>query len=174
MPVTKVDTISRILNRCEDLELGFPGLVPQQVRDLPDSDIPALASEVDYRMRGQTERGQTDRYNNLIDILQRDQVRRDSSNKKTHVQELARLARQTRHETCECGNPHPRNANFYVTAIDGRKTLPLSGPYPTHAEAVAMVDEIKERAISVDPGAAFASFGTTAMNPSYDRKGILD
>jgi hypothetical protein len=32
----------KILSRCEDLELGFPGLVPQQVRDLPDSDVQYL------------------------------------------------------------------------------------------------------------------------------------
>jgi hypothetical protein len=164
----------KILSRCEDLELGFPGLVPQQVRDLPDADVQSLIEEVNYRARGEPDRDVRRRYSNLVEILKDEQGQRSEQGRKTRVQHLARLARQTGRETCECGSSHPRGANFYVTAIDGKNVVPLSGPYPTHAEAVAMVDEVKERALAVDPSAAFASFGTTAMKASYSRKGILD
>lgn len=166
--------VEKILNRCEDLELSFPGLVPQQVRELPDTDVQVLVDEVDYRARGESNGDVRRRYNNLIVILKNDLDRRAVQRANTRVQHLASLARQTGRETCECGNSHPSGANFYVTVIDGRKTIPLSGPYPTHAEAVAMVDEVKERALAADPGAAFASFGTTAMKASYNKRGVLD
>jgi hypothetical protein len=166
---------SKILNRCEDLELGFPGLVPQQVRELSAANVKKLIEEVDFRKREQSDRDVRRRYNNLIDILKDDQKRRSFQVNEARIQHLARLARQTGRETCECGHSHPKGANFYVTAVDGRKTLPLSGPYSTHAEAVAVVDEVRERAIAVDPGAAFASFGTTAwIKSSYNKRGILD
>ena len=164
----------KILSRCEDLELGFPGPVPQQVRELPDADVQALVEEVDYRARGEADRDVRRRYNNLVEILRGEQGRRSTQGRKTRVQHLARLARQTGKETCECGHSHPRDANFYVTAIDGKDVVALSGPYHTHAEASAMVDEIKEKALAIDPAAAFASFGTTAMKSSYDKKGVLD
>lgn len=163
----------RLLDRCEDLELGFPGPL-DLVREVPDDEVAALLDELDYRARGQPDPEIRRRYNNLVDILKKDIERRSSNTKKDRQQYLASLARKTGKETCECGERHPRGANFYVTAIDGRKTIPLSGPYPTHAEAVARVDEIRELAIKMDPGAAFASFGTTAMKSSYKKRGVLD
>jgi hypothetical protein len=164
----------KILSRCEDLELGFPGLIPQQLRDLPDTDVQVLAEEVDYRARGASDEEVRRRYNNLDRIIKDDLDRRAVQRARERVQHLSSLSRQTGRETCECGHAHPSGANFYVTATDGKKVVPLSGPYPTHAEAAAMVDEVREKALEVDPGAAFASFGTTAMKASYSKRGVLD
>jgi len=154
--------------------LGFPGTAGYIVREIPDDTVQALIVELDYRLRAQPDPNIRRRYHNMIDILKKDLDRRALYAQKTRRQELATIARETGRETCECGKKHPTDANFYVTAIDGRKVVPLSGPYATHAEAVAMFDDVRERALAVDPGAAFASFGTTAMKKNYTKRGALD
>jgi hypothetical protein len=163
----------QILNRCIDLDLGFPG--PQEIfRSLLDEEIPALTSEIDYRIRGEPDPEIRRRYNNAIDLLQRELKLREPSRRMTKIRSLADEARKTGKETCDCGAHHPKKARFYVTATNGTKVLALSGPYKTHIEAMEKVDEAREKAISLDPGMHFASFGTTAMKSTYRKRGILD
>ena len=169
---------SKIINRCLNEELstgaGPGGPIASLTRDLPTSDIQSIIAELDYQSRAEPRQNIRWRYNQVVDFLKRELDHHSSLERKTRIQTLAHSAKLRGQETCECGAEHPSGAKYYVTAIDGKKTLPLSGPYPTHAEAVAMVDEVRELAIRLDPGAAFASFGTVAMPRTYWKRGILD
>lgn len=52
---------------------------------------------------------------------------------------------------------------FYVTLKDGPRTAWLLGPFATHDEALARVDEAWNRACDVDPRCHFAFRGTASI-----------
>lgn len=60
--------------------------------------------------------------------------------------------------------PDPRPGHYYVTASDkldgATKWWPLCGPFPTHQQALDVVDEVRAYAQAVDPRAHFYSFDT--------------
>lgn len=59
--------------------------------------------------------------------------------------------------------PDPRPGHYYVTATDrsaGSKWWPLCGPFPTHQQALDVVDEVRAYAQEADPRAHFYYFGT--------------
>jgi hypothetical protein len=75
---------------------------------------------------------------------------------------------------CECES-HPEGANFYVSIVDGPRFNVLAGPYETHAEALRHVPAVSGWAERVNPRvAAFASFGTVAMEHSFTRPGLAN
>jgi hypothetical protein len=49
---------------------------------------------------------------------------------------------------------------YYVSAVDAGNYWLLSGPYDSHAAAIADVDDVQEIAIKNNPFAHFYSFGT--------------
>ena len=72
------------------------------------------------------------------------------------------------------GNPSPVSGNYYVSAVDGPKFALLAGPYPSHAQALDMVDTVTAVAMKLDPKAAFYGFGTCRMRDDYNRPGVLN
>lgn len=50
--------------------------------------------------------------------------------------------------------------HFYVSAIDGQRRFLISGPYATHAEAIACVDTVRGMAVEQDGRAHFMMWGT--------------
>jgi predicted acyl esterase len=166
-----------ILKRCQDTELstgvGSGGPVDSLARKLSRSETVKLIERLDYESRGEPDQFIRRRYDSVAEFLKEVLDRNEVVRKKLGIKLRASTTRREKRETCNCGSVHPTGANFYVTVTDGAKTIALSGPYPTHAEAVSMVDEIKEIALKVDPSAAFASFGTTAMSSSYTKPGIF-
>jgi len=63
---------------------------------------------------------------------------------------------------------------YYVSSIrDGRKWALLSGPYATHAEALALVRKAAALCVDIDPWAAFDAFGTVRMAADYSKPGRL-
>ncbi len=77
--------------------------------------------------------------------------------------------------------PDPRPGAYYVSVIDAGRTALLSGPYPTHAAALAAVDKVRELANIVDHRSVFYAFGTVrwkddAGEPEtglFQRRGLL-
>ena len=53
---------------------------------------------------------------------------------------------------------------YYVTVREAKRVGFLAGPYDTHAEALAKVDEATRRAKEADAWAHFYAFGTTRVN----------
>lgn len=51
---------------------------------------------------------------------------------------------------------------YFVTAVDGRRTAFLLGPYRTHEEALSHVDEGKRLACAADERAWFYLYGTAS------------
>ena len=162
-----------IIVRCQDLELGFPGPM-DDFRKLSYSDLEKLERDLDYLKRGEPDLRLRQRYNNAIDIAQRERKRIGDQHDRMYVQALAAEARRTGRETCKCGENHIPGAKYYVSAADAGRTALLSGPYDTHAEALAKVDSVRRRAEERDSGAVFYSFGTVAMPATYTQKGQLD
>jgi hypothetical protein len=70
--------------------------------------------------------------------------------------------------------PDTRPGPYYVSIIEGRKYALLSGPYPDHTTALALVDKAREIVLPMDPRAHFYAFGTSRMkDPNYNRAGVL-
>ncbi len=63
---------------------------------------------------------------------------------------------------------NPAHTAFYVSAIDGPGKWLLSGPYASHATALAMVAPVRERAIAGRPRAHFYAFGTCGHGPEVE------
>lgn len=59
--------------------------------------------------------------------------------------------------------PDPRPGAYYVSAIDGPRSALLAGPWPTHAEALAMVDRVRALANELDPRSHWYAFGTARL-----------
>ncbi len=74
---------------------------------------------------------------------------------------------------CECES-HPDGANFYVSVKDGSRSNVLAGPYSTHPEALAHVEQIRAWAERVNDRAVFYAFGTVAMAPDFNRPGMAN
>jgi hypothetical protein len=53
--------------------------------------------------------------------------------------------------------------DYYVTMVRGKRVAWLLGPYPTHNEALALVDAGKRLASAVDPWSDFDAFGTSSL-----------
>lgn len=170
------DPLRSIIRRVEDVELGlgdFPGgPLDRDVRGLTDAQASALEGELDYLLRGEPDPVVRNRLHGVIAFLRRDAERRQRVNAEQRIQDLGSLARRTGRETCECGERHEPGAHYYATAVDGPRVALLSGPYPTHAEALAALPEAREKALRVDPKSHFYSFGTVATD--VDRPGVLD
>lgn len=52
---------------------------------------------------------------------------------------------------------------YYVTAVNGKKTSYLLGPYRTHAEALANVERGRRLACEADTWAWFYAYGTVKV-----------
>jgi hypothetical protein len=177
MTTNYLDVAARIIRRCQDTDVshgaGPGGPIDSLTQKLSRSEISRLIDQLDYESRGEPDQYVRHRYHNVADFLRSVLERHNIVDQKRKIARLAHVAQSEKRETCDCGVAHPPGANFYVTATDGKKVVALAGPYPTHAEAVAMVDQIKEMALKIDPSTAFASFGTTAMSSNYTKPGIF-
>lgn len=60
---------------------------------------------------------------------------------------------------------------FYVSAIDGRKTYLIAGPFADHQTALDLVDEIRSFAGEIDGRADFMAWGTCS-NPEQLRTSL--
>jgi hypothetical protein len=173
-----LESSSRIIRRCQDKELstgvGPGGPVDSIVRPLSTPELRKLIKKVDYEARGEPDANIRYRYKAMDLFLHEILDRRGRDAKRRNVIMQADRARTEKSETCDCGSVHPIGANFYVTVTEDGKYIPLAGPYPTHAEALGLVDNMKELAIQTDPRAAFAAFGTTAMSENYKKPGIFN
>jgi hypothetical protein len=141
---------------------------------MSDREVAELALELDYLARGEPDPVVRRRYEATMDFLREDLARRERGIARERLQELAREARRTGRETCECGERHTPGASYYVSAVDGGRSALASGPYDTHAEALARVDEVREKAVRQDGQAHFYSWGTVAMPGTHRKKGQLD
>lgn len=59
--------------------------------------------------------------------------------------------------------PDPRPGNYYVSVIDGKRSAFLLGPFPTHQQALDMVEPVRAKGNELDPRAAFYAFGTVRL-----------
>lgn len=62
---------------------------------------------------------------------------------------------------------------YYVSAVDGKRSAYISGPYATHPEALAQVDVARRIASKHDPRSHFAAFGTMRCKPETTAPGVL-
>ena len=62
---------------------------------------------------------------------------------------------------------------FYVSVLNGPRLALLAGPFQTHEEALAMVDQARETAQRIDPWAWFYAFGTVKMMTGH-QPGVLN
>jgi hypothetical protein len=53
---------------------------------------------------------------------------------------------------------------FYVSVIDGKRRALLAGPYDTHDEALALVEQVRRKAYDIDPKSHFYAFGTAGSD----------
>lgn len=63
---------------------------------------------------------------------------------------------------------------FYVTIIRDRRVGWLRGPFVTHDEALAVVDETRLEACRLDPRAEFDLFGTSSREGENLGPGVLN
>lgn len=63
--------------------------------------------------------------------------------------------------------------HFYVSVVDGKRVGLLAGPFPTHQQALDLVDEARELAQEADPWAAFYAFGTLSLTTGT-RQGVFN
>lgn len=54
----------------------------------------------------------------------------------------------------------PRPGFYYVSALDGDRSARVRGPFTTHPEALAAVDEARRKLIDLKPEAHWYAFGT--------------
>ena len=83
---------------------------------------------------------------------------------------------------CTCTD-HPEGANFYASVIESpdqgpdSKMVLAAGPFPTHGEALAVVDKVRAVVLAKwNPGgrAHWFGFGTVAMASGFTRPGKLN
>lgn len=68
----------------------------------------------------------------------------------------------------------PRRKYYVTMAREGRGIAHLAGPFDTHEDALAHVDEARRHAEEVDPRASFDSFGTSGVVSDHHRPGTLN
>lgn len=66
-----------------------------------------------------------------------------------------------------------RPGNYYVSVIDGNRYGLLLGPFPTHRQALDMVEAVRKKAEEIDPRAVFYAFGTCRVE-GYNAPGKLN
>ena len=64
-----------------------------------------------------------------------------------------------------------RPGSYYVSVVDGEQVALLSGPWPTHQEALDRVRACKRLAHEQFPKSVFFAFGTLRHDPSFNRPG---
>ncbi len=65
----------------------------------------------------------------------------------------------------DCG-PIPRT-NFYVSVISGTRKGMLAGPYGSHADALAKVNNVRTLARDADPRADWYFYGTAGSDDVF-------
>jgi hypothetical protein len=167
-----------IVMRCQDLELDLSdapgGGLDHLARKMSELQLKSLLRELDYLSRAEPDPRVRRRYSDASDMVKRRLEAIDSSIAELDLLDLARIARDTGRETCTCGESHVEGGPYYVTVVDGKRYDCLSGPYRTHAEALAMVEPMQRRALDLESAAAFYSFGTALLPRGTTKKGILD
>lgn len=72
---------------------------------------------------------------------------------------------------CSCGASHATDApgsGYFVSVIDGPRQGLAAGPYDTHEEALADVEEVRRIGEDVDPRAVFYAWGTCRVDRDVD------
>ncbi len=64
--------------------------------------------------------------------------------------------------------PDPQPGHYYVTAQDGDRDWHVCGPWPTHAEALAALPDVRTYAGQRDPRAAFMGWGTGRIGLEHE------
>lgn len=59
--------------------------------------------------------------------------------------------------------PDPRPGNYYVSVMDGDRRALLLGPFPTHQQALDMVEPVRAKGLELDPRALWYEFGTARL-----------
>lgn len=71
-------------------------------------------------------------------------------------------------EYIEVQEPDPQPGHYYVTAQDGDRSWHVCGPWPTHAEALAALPDVRAYASQRDPRAAFMGWGTGRIDLEHE------
>lgn len=76
-------------------------------------------------------------------------------------------------ETLEaCGTtPDTRTGHYYVSCINGAQKALVTGPYDSHAEALADVERVRTAAGKMDPRCDFYAWGTARI-PKGERAAV--
>ena len=69
--------------------------------------------------------------------------------------------------------PDPRPGAYYVSVVDAGRNCLLAGPYPTHQEALDLLDKANNIACSLDPRAHFYAYGTCRLPQETNVSGVL-
>ena len=69
--------------------------------------------------------------------------------------------------------PDQQPGQYYVSVVDGKKFGLLSGPYSSHAAALALVDRARRIATDLNDWAHFYSYGTVRMADDFNQPGSL-
>ena len=69
-------------------------------------------------------------------------------------------------------NPEP--GNYYVSVVDGDQFGLLLGPFANHADALARVDDCREKAHEVNSKSVFYGFGTCKTGGDYTLPGLFN
>lgn len=64
----------------------------------------------------------------------------------------------------------PRPGNYYVSAIDAGHYWLVSGPYGMHADALRMLEPIKNSVIEQSPRSHFFAWGTCRLEDGAEAK----
>ena len=83
---------------------------------------------------------------------------------------------------CSCGQPHPEGARYYASVVErpGDPETPMvlaAGPFPSHPEALAMVDRVRALVLArfnPDGRAHWYGFGSVAMGGDFKTPGTLN
>ena len=67
-----------------------------------------------------------------------------------------------------------RPGNYYVSVVDGPQFALIAGPFPLHAEALAMVRPARHLARELDIKSVFYAFGTCRTPDAYEKPGLLN
>ena len=170
---------SRIFNRVldEELTLNDFELKNAAIREMKPSEIRSLLRQLadERRLRvGKHDEAVIIRRIDTMDRALKEALEVQKSKRgERAVKVRGKRAARTGQETCTCGKTHSAGANFYVSARDAGRTALLAGPYPTHAEALARVPEVRTVAVEKDSRAHFYSFGTVAKAASYTKPGLF-
>lgn len=167
--------VSRALD--EELSLGDFELKNEAARTLKPSEIRGVIRRLEHertlRVGQHDEAAIMRRLEGMVRAMKGALELQKGRRAERAVKVRGKRAARTGKETCTCGKHHPAGANFYVSAHDAGRTTLLAGPYPTHAQAVARVREVRELAYEREPRSHHYSFGTVAKPASYTKPGLF-